>query len=74
MKKVKKKSPLCYLRKYDGNPFLLIVCFNPGIEKSWLQKIENEIIINDGNVRYNFRILPVENKEKIDYSKEGSAS
>ena len=59
----------CSFRKYIGHP-LMIVCYHPELEISWLKEIEQEIIINEANVRYNFRIQPVKNQEKIYYSKK----
>ena len=54
----------CSLKKYDDNP-LLIVCFRPNIGKCWLKEIKEEIKVDDANIRYNFRIQPVKNDERI---------
>ena len=60
------KRHICHLRKYDATP-LLMVCWVGGNNVSWLKEIENEQIYNNLNIRYNFRILPVINEEKIYY-------
>ena len=58
----------CSLRKFDDNP-LLIVCFRSNIGKCWLNEIKEEIKVEDANIRYNFRIQPVKNDERIYQSK-----
>ena len=57
----------CILNKYDDNP-LLIVCFPPNTEKSWLKETEDVKVLENANIRYNFKILPIKNKEIINYS------
>ena len=54
----------CALRKYDENP-LLIVCFFSNEGENWLKEITEEKQYNELNVKYNFRIQPVNNEEKI---------
>ena len=51
----------CTFRKYEENP-LLLVCI-PYVEDNYtyLEHFENEIILNDINIKYNFRIQPVIN-------------
>ena len=64
----------CSFKKYDDNP-LLIVCFTPKeIGKCWLKEIKSEIEVNNAHFRYNFRIQPVKNDEKIYSSKEDKGS
>ena len=60
----------CTFKKYDDNP-LLIICKSPvpSLGKFfYLKEIKEEIIYSDTNIRYNFRIQPVKNEEKIYYS------
>jgi hypothetical protein len=60
----------CTFKKYDDNP-LLIICTSPvpSLGKFfYLKEIKEEIIYNDTHIRYNFRIQPVKNEEKIYYS------
>ena len=54
----------CVFRKYDDNP-LLIVCSFSNEGENWLKEITEEKTYNDSNVKYNFRIQPVKNEEKI---------
>ena len=54
----------CSLKKYDNYP-LYITCFMRLDGKNRLKEIESEINILDANIRYNFRIQPVKNEEKI---------
>ena len=63
----------CLFRKYDNSPLLLVCQINKeGI--NWLKEInEEKIIYDDLNVKYNFRIQPVKNQEKIKYKKEQCA-
>ena len=63
----------CYIKKYEDNP-LLITCSPPNIGKFWLKEIKKEIIINDTNIRYNFRIQPVKNEERIYHSGKDKGS
>ena len=53
----------CYFRKYENTPLLLVCIVNDYIEKTHLSKIEKEMILEDLNIKYNFRIQPVDNKE-----------
>ena len=62
----------CFLRKYENNP-LLIICWADFTSTSWLKEITKEIIFDDINAKYTFRIQPVKNEEKI-YYKGGSGS
>ena len=61
-------SAECIIKKYDENP-LLIICPALSIGKCWLKEIKEERINTVGNIRYNFRIQPVKNEEKIYNSK-----
>ena len=61
----------CSFRKYENTP-LLIVCWVNG--QYWLKKIEEEIIIEDSNIKYNFRIQPVEYTEKIIFDSDERGS
>ena len=62
----------CGFRKYEQNP-LLMVCFGPQ-KSTTLDEIKEEIILKNVSVKYNFRIQPGKNKDKIvtDSSKQGS--
>ena len=60
----KTTSQSCAFRKYDENP-LLIVCFFSNEGENWLKEITEEKQYNELNVKYNFRIQPVNNEEKI---------
>ena len=53
----------CGFRKYEENP-LLIVCWGPK-NNSHLDEIVEEIELNTTNIKYNFRIQPVNNNEMI---------
>lgn len=59
----------CILNKYDDNP-LLIVCFPPNTEKSWLKETEDVKVLENANIRHNPKILPIKNKEIINFSKK----
>ena len=54
----------CILKKNDGFP-LFLLCFIPFTGSNWLKEIKTEIVLNESNVRYNFRIQPGKNEEKI---------
>ena len=60
----KTTSQRCAFRKYDDNP-LLILCFFNNEGENWLKEITQEKVYNDLNVKYNFRIQPSNNEEKI---------
>ena len=53
----------CSFRKYENNPLLLVCFVKDGV--FWLKEIEEEIILDDINIKYNFRIQPVNNIKKI---------
>ena len=59
-----KKECSCSFQKYDANP-LLIVCFMNNDGTNWLEEITEEKSYNDLNIKYNFKIRPVNNEEKI---------
>ena len=62
----------CGFRKYDGNP-LLIVCWGSSKSEYWLKEITEEKRIENLNIKYNFRIQPTTNTQKIFYkSSSGS--
>ena len=56
--------------KYDNNP-LLILCWIGTEGTSSLKEITQEIILNDINFQYNFRIQPVKNNETSMYIGKG---
>ena len=62
----------CSFRNYENTPLLLVCWVIDGV--FWLKEIEEEIILNDINIKYNFRIQPVKNKKKIigDIREKGS--
>ena len=62
----------CGFRKYEENP-LLMVCWGPK-ENSHLDEIVEEKVLNKINIKYNFRIQPVNNTEMIDSDKTSSGS
>ena len=62
----------CAFRKYEENP-LLMVCWGPK-ENSHLDEIVEEKVLNEINIKYNFRIQPVNNTEMIDSDKTSSGS
>ena len=67
------KDRSCAFRKYDETP-LLIVCWAMD-GTFWLKKIEKELQFEEElNMKYNFRIQPVDNKEKIYSDREFTGS
>ena len=62
----------CSFRKYENTALLLVCWGKDGV--FWLKEIKEEIILNDINIKYNFRIQPVNNNKKIitDRREEGS--
>jgi hypothetical protein len=66
------KESSCSFRKYENNPLLLVCFVKDGV--FWLKEIEEEIILDDINIKYNFRIQPVNNNKKIisDRGEKGS--
>ena len=64
----------CEFRKYNDSP-LLILCYSYYEEKTYvLKEITQEIIVDDLNVKYNFRIQPMSNNEPIQFSGKESDS
>ena len=61
----------CNFLKYDNNP-LLLVCWVNGVGENRLNEITKEIIIENNNIQYNYRIQPVKNEELIHFKGEGS--
>ena len=63
----------CLIGKHEINP-LLITCFmeNDGINH--LKEIKEEIQFKNAHLKYNFRIQPVKNEEKIYFSEQGKGS
>ena len=57
----------CCFRKYDDSPLLLICIIESYEGEVYLSEYENETILNDINIKYNFRIQPVENKQVIHF-------
>ena len=57
-------SSECKIKKDEGMP-LLVLC-NPRLDGiSWLKEIKEEKIFSESSIKYNFRIQPVKNEEKI---------
>ena len=67
-----KSNFACSFRKYSEFP-LLIVCWVNEDGTNVLNEITEEKIYNDLNIKYNFRIQPVKNEEKIE-SKSSSGT
>ena len=63
----------CVFRKYVDNP-LLILCFVYNDGTNWLKEITQEKVYNNLNVKYNFRIQPVKNRDKINFTSSGRGS
>jgi hypothetical protein len=61
------KENSCNFLKYDNNP-LYLVCWANGEGKNRLKEIKEEITIKDNNIQYDYKIKPVNNEEKIQYS------
>ena len=61
----------CSFVKYDGYP-LYLICLTNYEGTNWLKEIENELIINNQNIQYNYRIQPVKNEEQIETKGKGS--
>jgi len=53
----------CSFRKYENTPLLIICLTKNGT--FWLKEIKKEIILDEVNNKYNFRIQPVNNIKKI---------
>ena len=64
---IREKNNSCSFLKYDNNP-LYLVCWANGDGKNRLKEIEKEITIKDNNIQYDYKIKPVNNEEKIQYS------
>ena len=57
----------CGFKKYDDTPLLLLCGFiNYSTNETYLSEIEKEIILDNNNIKYNLRIQPVKNNQKID--------
>ena len=67
-----KRNCLCSFRKHSGFP-LLILCFAYINGINVLNEITEEKIFNNINIKYNFRLQPVKNEEKI-YGEQVSGS
>ena len=66
----KNNENICFMRKYEDYP-LLIICFTkPG--KSHLLNINKEIFLGNINIKYNFIIQPSINSEIIENFGEGT--
>ena len=67
------KSSDCSFRKYENSPLLLVCWLKNGV--FWLKEIKEEIILDDINIKYNFRIQPVNITKKIisDRGEKGSS-
>ena len=48
---------VCSFRKYENSPLLLVCWVKDGV--FWLKEIKEEIILDNINFKYNFRIQPV---------------
>ena len=57
----------CSFRKNDGAPLLIVCLMDFGNKKynNSLSEIKEEIILDNINIKYNFRIQPVKNTEKF---------
>ena len=57
----------CSFRKTDGSPLLVVCHMDFGNNKfnNSLSEIKEEIILDNINIKYNFRIQPVKNTEKF---------
>ena len=64
---IREKNNSCSFLKYDNNP-LYLVCWANGDGKNRLKEIKDEITIKDNNIQYDYKIKPVNNEEKIQYS------
>ena len=64
-------SHICGFAKYDNHPLFLVCLVNMYNIKS-LSKIEEEIELNNINIKYNFKIQPVINNEIIDFNSSES--
>ena len=65
----------CSFRKTDGSPLLIVCQMDFGNNKfnNSLSEIKEEIILDNINIKYNFRIQPVKNAEKF-YACKSSGS
>ena len=63
----------CTFTKYDTFP-LYIVCFAKLEGISWLKEITEEKTYLDISIKYNFRIQPVKNRDKINFTSSGRGS
>lgn len=59
---------LCFFRKYDNSPLLIICNIHHIGKNTFLKEIKNEIIFKEENIKYNFRIQPFNIKEIIYYN------
>ena len=60
-----KEECSCSFRKYNKFP-LLMVCYVSQVGKVSLKEITQEIVLDNLNIKYNFRIQPVKNVDIID--------
>ena len=70
--KENEENSSCFFRKYENTPLLLVCWTRNGV--LWLKEIKEEIVLDNINIKYNFRIQPVSNIKKIitDYNEHGS--
>ena len=61
----------CYFKKNNITNLLLLCQITEKLDIS-LDEIRNEIVLNNLNYKYNFRIQPVSNDEKIKVNNEGT--
>jgi hypothetical protein len=62
----------CFFRKYDDTPVLLLCGIRDySTNEMYLSEIENETIFDHINIKYNFRIQPVKNNQKIIFKDTG---
>ena len=62
----------CSFNKYDDTPLLLLCgIVKYSTNEMYLSEIENETILDNINIKYNFRIQPVKNNQKIIFKDTG---
>lgn len=67
----KEKRAICSFRKYDQKP-LYLICYIKDEGTYHLKEITEEEEYNEVNIKYNFKIQPVKNEEKVEYKDAGT--